>query len=512
MINTQQLDDGGGDIIELQPLARSGRDSPGETESGAVGDDDSSPPPLYSTSTSAIPKILLFRVLPLVLFTAFVGTYILRAYENEDVLEDIEYKGQQETQHAPASSANTHNNRLSRWQQIGTDCPAGQQLANTTDLHCGILLRNGKLIEPLIPNENNITCGGGVTMEPNHCLMPSRGEWIWEQSNEPLPPLPRRFGNHHNHNSSDSLSLPRCNTQDDILNGSTVGEEFDREWVPANSCSVVPLNPFTWTDNSKCQVTIAMMGDSHIRNLFTATVHGLRADNAFVEAHEDISEKDSGIILTYEWRKNVGGSASDRFVVQRNTNANNNDNNHTSLFFDDCPCNKNITRCLRIVFIWSPRFADQVTKMQLLNDLQTDLAIVEPGNSYEVSTVLSQEWTTAIDNLLQHNDNRHLAVLHFPYGRQPKRRKEAIEAWISSNNNTTTHDVHNKMSYWQQGNLQFSGKQSKKTWHYACGLGRSQVRNDVVMAIEPCTDESDTAYIRAITTMHFDAFGAKSAH
>ena len=52
--------------------------------------------------------------------------------------------------------------------------------------------------------------------------------------------------------------------------------------------------------------------------------------------------------------------------------------------------------------------------------------------------------------------------------------------------------------------------QSRKTWHYACSLGRIQVRNDVVMSIEVCTDEADTAYIRAITTLHFDAFGVQN--
>mmetsp|Transcript_25742 Transcript_25742/g.38378 ORF Transcript_25742/g.38378 Transcript_25742/m.38378 type:complete len:120 (+) Transcript_25742:137-496(+) len=112
--------------------------------------------------------------------------------------------------------------------------------------------------------------------------------------------------------------------------------------------------------------------------------------------------------------------------------------------------------------------------------------------------------------ILQPNEHRHLAVLHFPYGKQPKGRPEAIEEWVKSYNNTTQYttaqNITNQISYWRQGKLGFGGKQSRKTWHYACGLGRIQVRNDVVMAIEQCTDEADTAYIRAISTLHFDAF------
>ena len=117
-------------------------------------------------------------------------------------------------------------------------------------------------------------------------------------------------------------------------------------------------------------------------------------------------------------------------------------------------------------------------------------------------------YATATRILQQPNEHRHLAVLHFPYGRQPKGRSEEIQTWINStsNNNTTK----NRMSYWQQGKLGFGGTQSRKTWHYACGLGRIHMRNDVVMSIELCTDEADTAYIRAITTLHFDAFGVQS--
>ncbi|KAL7436817.1 hypothetical protein ACHAXM_005341 [Skeletonema potamos] len=516
--------DGDDIIIERLPLARiSGSTRAEKNESRGVA-------------------LLFFRVLlTLILVAALGGTFLIGAYENEDVLEDIDYKGQQETQQqnlppdVSVSAPAHYNARLSRWKQVGTDCPTGQRLANTSNLHCGILQRNnGQMIEPVVPNQNNGTCGG-VTLEPNYCLLPSRGEWTWDEETQSssnnnnqttvlLPPLPRSFGGNYNNSSGESLPPPRCKTQDALLNGGTrQGEPFDRFWVPSNnSCSIVPLHPFTWTDDSKCQVTIGMMGDSHIRNLFTAAVHGLRGDYAFAESHAESEEKDDGIILTYEWRKYGDGksaAALDHFVVHRHTNNNNNKNNMT--LFDDCPCNKNITRCLRILFIWSPRFDDQIKMMPLMNDVQTDLTIVAPGNSYEGSTILSQEWTNAMEThlLFQPKDannsqrRRHLAVLHFPYGRQPKGRSEAIEAWInsisSSNNNETTtqHATNDRISYWQQGQLGFGGKQSLKTWHYACGMGRREVRNDVVMSMEPCTDEADTAYIRAITTIHFDAFG-----
>lgn len=523
-----------GGIFELLPLpTRSGSD-----RSSVANDDPSPPSQSTSTSSSALSKLAVFRVLPLILFALIAGVSLFmlvdRRYESEEALEDIEYKGQllhhnistDASYHFNANEAhasNNHNNIWSaRWKQLGAECATEQRLANTTDLHCGFSNKGEITIQPLIENEPG-TCGG-VRLEPNYCLMPSRGEWIWgHQSNETmLPPLPRRFGSyHHRVNSSEekdeatNQSSPRCNTQQDIFDGNKQGspDNFDREWVP-NSCSLVPLNPFTWTDNSKCQVTIVMMGDSHIRNLFTATVHGLRGSSAFAEAHAGNDAKDTGIILTYEWRKDVDGDdnqrASDHYVVHQNTH---NQTDYTSLF-DECPCNEDInTRCLRIAFIWAPHFADQVKHVQLVNDLNADLVIVEPGNSYDGTTVLSNEWTSAMEMILQQpkNDHRHLAVLHFPYGIQPNGRSEAIEAWISPNNNSTTTAItehtRKRISYWQQGKFGFGGMQSRKTWHYACGLGRIQVKNDVVQSIEMCTDEADTSYIRAITTLHFDAFG-----
>ena len=46
-------------------------------------------------------------------------------------------------------------------------------------------------------------------------------------------------------------------------------------------------------------------------------------------------------------------------------------------------------------------------------------------------------------------------------------------------------------------------KQSGSTWHFSCGLGKVDVVNDAIKAVEPCTDLADTAQIRSIMTYHF---------
>ena len=373
--------------LELLPLTTSdSSSSPDETESSVVDGEDS------TSSSPLISRTILSRVvIPLVLFAMIAGMLFMQGeYESEGQLEDVEYKDGQiqkiqpdpnmEQQHdhdfnnaskaPPAASNHDSIKTWSRWQQLGTECDADQRLANTTILHCGIA-KDGKIVvQPEIQHEPG-TCGG-VRLEPNYCVSPSRGEWH-QSLNETalLPPLPRRFGSYQaeNNEATTNQSLPLCNTQEDIFDGNQQGpaDNFDREWVP-RSCSMLPLNPFAWMEHSKCQHTIVMLGDSHIRNLFTATVHGLRGSSAFAEAHAGSDVKDTGIILTYEWRieEDSGDSsnnqrqrrASDHFRVHRNTN---NQTDYKSLF-EECPCNNNsgegTAHCLRIAFVWAPHFAE----------------------------------------------------------------------------------------------------------------------------------------------------------
>lgn len=136
-----------------------------------------------------------------------------------------------------------------------------------------------------------------------------------------------------------------------INGGEYVGVGFDQEWVP-KSCIAVPLSPFVWTQHTQCQATITMIGDSHIRNVFTATIHGFRGMEAFVEAHADGAAKARGIIKSYEWRLYQNGTASDFFAVYENTTFDD------PRPFNDCPCGDDysIQKCLRIAFIFAATF------------------------------------------------------------------------------------------------------------------------------------------------------------
>lgn len=363
------------------------------------------------------------------------------------------------------------------------------RLANAT-IHCGV----GGLI-PLTnttseSGEKQYYCGG-VKMKPNYCILPKRGSWKLPDYPSPLP---KRFGI-QSAKMNNSTLLPRCLTMEGFLNGTWKGIGFsEQEFVPS-SCSVIPLSPYTWTEHTNCQATIILFGDSHIRNLFTATVYGLRGIESFAEGHAGNATKARGIAISYEWRLHQNGSAIDHITVHSNVKS------RDPELFDNCNCDKEVKKCLRIAFFWAPTFQEQLNYSHYIKKWETDLVIVEPGNSYEPILALSTEWASRFDSLLLEDKTLHLGLLHFPYGNQPTNRKDVLTSW--TNNGTFA----NRKSYLSQSAMEppVGGKQGLKTFHYTCGLGKLDVTNDNINAAEPCTDLIDTVDIRALITVHYDA-------
>lgn len=174
------------------------------------------------------------------------------------------------------------------------------------------------------------------------------------------------------------------------------------------------------------------------------------------------------------------GTATDRFAVYTDTLSV--DPNP----FEDCPCDEAVIKCLRIAFIWAPTFRDQLTQIHFVTKWRSDLVIVEPGNAYESSLLLSLNWTAQFDLLLETDGHLRLGVLHFPWGKQPIGRETALNSWIN--------DAHSeRKSYTLQSAMYPPGNsQGRKSFHFACGLGRVDHFNDNIKAVEPCSDLSDT--------------------
>ena len=144
-----------------------------------------------------------------------------------------------------------------RWHDTG-NCLPNYRLANsTTSIYC-----NGVLdIETI-----QYYCQG-LSMEPNHCTMPSRGYWSRSDDTNTKAMIqqnmPYKFGLHDHHVDTDSsitTTQRYCQTMEDVINGGayTGNEMYNQEWTP-KSCSLIPVSPFEWTRDTTCQTTIIMM-------------------------------------------------------------------------------------------------------------------------------------------------------------------------------------------------------------------------------------------------------------
>ena len=119
-------------------------------------------------------------------------------------------------------------------------------------------------------------------------------------------------------------------------------------------------------------------------------------------------------------------------------------------------------------------FREQLKYSHYIKKWESDLVIVEPGNSYEPTLALSTKWASRFDSLLLEEKTLHLGLLHFPYGNQPADRKDALTSW------TNKGTFANRKSYLSQSAMEppIGGKQGLKTFHYTCGLGKFKVTND----------------------------------
>ena len=157
-------------------------------------------------------------------------------------------------------------------------------------------------------------------------------------------------------------------------------------------------------------------------------------------------------------------------------------------------------RCLRIAFIWAPMFDDQLRQLHIVTNDQSDIVIVSPGNSAEVTNVLPDEWMAAYQQLLDEYDYIQLGIVHYPFGPQPTKEREIVLT------NWTTNNIHaSRMSVLNQHNMKHRPTTTNAMTRFACGLGKVNIANDNILAYKPCTDVTDTAQMRALITVHLDA-------
>lgn len=364
-------------------------------------------------------------------------------------------------------------------------CDVSDRLASVQDashLHCA---------DEHARHEN--TCGG-IPLVPSHCLLPGAGTFRPPASPLTISAAPLRFG-------GERVERPLCTTSQSFRDG---GAFHNDTWRTKTGCHIAPLNPQVWISSlsaarkgpGECTRTIFFMGDSHIRNLFTATIAGLRGQATFAEGHLRNRAEKAGVLFTYRYAQKLKRDGDGHIFARDSvrvvsteewlSRAGRERGQHGY-----CDCS--VEQCIIMHRIWAPLFSDQISwmkKLQLPTEPSYDLVIFSPGNSYEKDAELPGEYRGAWDALRETHTNTTFSIVHFPLGGQPEGRGEALNAWANQ---------HARMSLFVQ-NLDWD-VQAKYTWHFACGLATTDVHSDTVKAFAPCTDRTDTAIIRGCITL-----------
>lgn len=208
---------------------------------------------LGQSSTPSTDRTCLISICILLLVTIIVAgpTIILLRTNSSSTVVGLD------TISPPAVLYNEDSWLDMRWHDTGNCLPNYRLANNTTSIYC-----NGVLdIETI-----QYYCQG-LSMEPNHCTMPSSGYWSRSDDTNTKAMIqqnmPYKFGLHDHHVDTDSsITTPQryCQTMEDVINGGayTGNEMYNQEWTP-KSCSLIPVSPFEWTRDTKYQTTIIMM-------------------------------------------------------------------------------------------------------------------------------------------------------------------------------------------------------------------------------------------------------------
>ena len=341
-------------------------------------------------------------------------------------------------------------------------------------------------------NESAPATCGGIPLVPDSCLVPAAGKF-----EPPEPRLedrlvrPLRLGG-----SRRTPPVAACTSSRAVLSGAWVGSNGtlapDEEWRP-HTCSLAPLDAFAWTDRAaadSCTAqSILIMGDSHMRNLFTALVAGVRGRATFAEGHLAGEHKKDAVHL-YRFVRSPSSTFDSLTTVPAKELLLSDDKDGAPSLLNSCRCGEE--RCVSAVFIWAPSFIEQVQWLPHIKAWQPDVVAVSPANVYS-QTVMSPAWLAGWESALQELPRMHLSLVHWPYGATPKARQPLLEAWEAAHPGRVTFFSEHA---WNRG------KQGSTTFHFACSLTETHGgHSDTVVAYEDCTDVSDTMMIRAVVTV-----------
>jgi len=377
---------------------------------------------------------------------------------------------------------------LSKKQPLKCDC----------DNDCSRTLSNGTAGNPDI-------CGG-IPLTPGFCLRPKSG--VFKQTRAVL--------------EYEKMPKPEtlCAKEEDVNTESAhfekTGIENPQSAYTTKDCTLIPYTNIAASLLASAvgtkQTRILLMGDSHVRNLFSGIQAAFRNMEYVVEGHSSFALKEEGVLGAYHvWFDQPSGLIKDDYEYQITNKSYEHGIGLAKSFCDGKP------KCISFVFLWGPTFREAIE--QWPNILQFDPhMLISAINSYEQHDALSSQLEKKyMDYFKSTSSLRQWIWQYWPYGMRTKglleKRVEKIQSMITifeslqpnvkrSGNIASIGHLHEKSCNAPLTNNE-NCNQTSQHWHSICGIYDTYPSEQhTINAREMCTALLDKTFVRLFFT-HF---------
>ena len=272
---------------------------------------------------------------------------------------------------------------------------------------------------------NNLPTCGGIPLQKDFCVAPKTYSFPPSLNYE---------------NSSLAYSKPTCNTFEHSFNGTINGTH----WMPEN-CSLIFAQPTELFRIFGKYKKIALISDSHIRNLFDGMICLIRNSTLCV----DLQLHQGTFYYTFN---ETSDSLTRPIVIGEN--------------FE-----KNI---FEIQFFWMPTWAS--LDLELIGKFDPDFMLISVGG-WERHVHDDQKWRDQIDDYLENRNVKKFIFTEWPYGGNDRKRPFILN-WMKN------HTMGKRMEFYSPyiGLQILHGEQLRTTWHSLCS-----VKSEEIHAEDLCT-------------------------
>jgi len=348
------------------------------------------------------------------------------------------------------------------------------------------------------------TCGG-IPMRKGYCVVPKDGTFSRVDQSQVSPGLRLRK------TAAEPFTAysPWCQNDTDATDGSFVGkgnvneqgkyEGADGEWN-TRLCRSLPLDQDALLKGFP-EKRILMIGDSHVRNVFTALVSGVREEEFFAEAH--------GYHAVFQYSV---GARRDRWrlvdpesfpglklLTEQERVA------IAEIQFDSGPPFTPCTEldlgspCVDIVFVWAPTFREQLAYTKPLMEAVAPEVVLASVSSWEKTRVMDTAWEHMWDGVFDNYMLDSFLFMMWPYGNPLALEREVeVRSWLAKKERPFRASfVNMEMVFKKVHSLQLH-----HVWHDVCVL-RDSFPKDMysIEAYEPCTASPSRALARVWLTL-----------